>query len=196
MVLPPTRGAERGLASLRVAGLPLVRRLVLAAAAAGYARVFVDDDVTAAAEALDGTAAAGLKDASLAPSPARRRVVLVPVNVLAQRRWLRERLETPLQAETLHVDASRAAVVETERPDKVLAAVRGAGAGEALDRLRATFGEAREDGIDLGDARARDGLGGFQVGAEPQVLLHSELGKHLAPLGDAGDAGGDDLVGG
>ena len=56
MVLPPTRGAERGLASLRVAGLPLVRRLVLAAAAAGYARVFVDDDVTAAAEALDGTA--------------------------------------------------------------------------------------------------------------------------------------------
>ena len=142
VVLPPTRGADRGLASLPVAGLPLLRRLVLAAAAAGYARVFVDDDVTAAPGALNGTAAVGLKDASLAPSPARRRVVLVPVNVLAQRRWLREQLETPLQAERLHVDASRAAVVETERADKVLAAMRGAGAGGAVDRLRTLFDEA------------------------------------------------------
>jgi hypothetical protein len=32
------------------------------------------------------------------------------------------------------------------------------------------------------------------VGAQAQVFEHGELGKHLAPFRDAGDAGGDDAV--
>ena len=39
-------------------------------------------------------------------------------------------------------------------------------------------------------------VGGLLIGPEPQVFLDGELGKHLAALGDAGDAGGDHLVGG
>ena len=45
-------------------------------------------------------------------------------------------------------------------------------------------------------ARRADGdlVRGLLIGADPQVLLHCEFGEHLAPLGNASDAGGDDLV--
>ena len=47
---------------------------------------------------------------------------------------------------------------------------------------------------DFGHTRRGDAVRGFLIGAEPQVLLDGELGKHLAALGNAGDAGGDHLV--
>jgi phosphatidylglycerophosphate synthase len=110
---------------------------VLAAASAGYARVLVGAGAAADRAALEGTAAAG---PAAPPSPGTwHRVVLVPVNVLPQRRWLRALLELPLERDRLYVDASRAAVVETDRPEAITAV---AGAEDALDRLRAQFDEA------------------------------------------------------
>ena len=62
--------------------------------------------------------------------------MLVPANVLVQRRWLRAILEMPLEPETLYVDASQAAVVETKRIEAVLLAARDGGPAETLERLR------------------------------------------------------------
>ena len=58
---------------------------------------------------------------------------------LVQRRWLRAVLEMPLEPETLYVDGSLAAVVETKRAEAVLTAARDGGAAETIDRLRARF---------------------------------------------------------
>ena len=65
--------------------------------------------------------------------------MLVPANVLVQRRWLRAILEMPLEPETLYVDGSQAAVVETKRIEAVLLAARDGGPAETLERLRAMF---------------------------------------------------------
>jgi phosphatidylglycerophosphate synthase len=135
VVVPPPPGADRALGALRVAGLPLLRRLVLTGAAAGYARVLVDDGAGVDAATLAGTAALPLA-AAAASAPPRCRVVIVPANVIPQRRWLRAVLELPIEPERLYVDATQAAVVETGRVGAVLAV-----AGQAPARLRALFDE-------------------------------------------------------
>ena len=135
-MLPPAPGAERGIGSLRVAGLTLLRRLVLAGASAGYARVLVADGAGDRAS-LEGTAAAGLVQAPPASS-LHRRVVVVPASVVPQKRWLRALGEMPLERETLYADPTLGVgVVETQRPDAVTAAARGE--GDALERLRKVF---------------------------------------------------------
>ena len=71
-----------------------------------------------------------------------QRLVLVPANVLVQRRWLRAVLELPLEPETLYLDASLVTVVETKRMETVLIAARDGGPLDVLERLRAGFGVA------------------------------------------------------
>ena len=111
-----------------MAGLTLLRRLVLAATSAGYARVLVADDAGDRA-ALAGTPAAGP-----------RRVVLVPANVVPQKRWLRALQEMPLERERLYADpALGVGVIETHRLDAVTAAVRGNGESGVLERLGKVF---------------------------------------------------------
>jgi len=98
-----------------VAGLPLGRRLVLAGARAGLAS---------------------------APSsePGRRRVILVPSNVIPQPRWLRALAAMPLQPETLWVDPAQVAVVDTDDPKPVLdAAGRATSAAECVAVLKGRF---------------------------------------------------------
>jgi phosphatidylglycerophosphate synthase len=98
-----------------VAGLPLGRRLLLAAARAGLASV---------------------------PSaePGRCRMILVPPNVIPQPRWLRALAAMPLQPETLWIDPAQVAVLETEDPKPVLdVAGRAASATECVATLRGRF---------------------------------------------------------
>ena len=98
-----------------VAGLPLGRRLVLAGARAGLA-------------------------ASPPSEPGRRRVILVPSNVIPQPRWLRALAAMPLEPETLWVDPAQVAVVDTEDPKPVLdAAGRAASAAECVAALKGRF---------------------------------------------------------
>jgi len=139
VVLPPAPGAERGVAALRVAGLSLLRRLVLAATSAGYAHVLVAEGAAAEGAALDGTIASPLA-AAPAASSAGRRLVLVPANLVPQKRWLRALLDARLERDTLHADATLGvAVVETPRVDAVMAAARGETAPQVLERLRKVF---------------------------------------------------------
>ena len=96
-----------------VAGLPIGRRIALAAARAGLA-------IADSAE------------------PGRRRLILVPDNVIPQPQWLRALAAMPLQPETLWVDPAQVAVVETSDPKPVLDAAGRAGGG-CLTALRERF---------------------------------------------------------
>jgi phosphatidylglycerophosphate synthase len=156
-VLPPAPGAERGVAALRVAGLSLLRRLVLAATSAGYARVLVAEGAAADGAALDGTIAGPLA-AAPAASSAGRRLVLVPANLVPQKRWLRALLDARLERDKLHADATLGvAVVETPRVDAVLAAARGETAPQVLERLRKVFDQVPLAPDPAGAMLVRDG---------------------------------------
>jgi len=139
VILPPAPGAERGVASLRVAGLTLLRRLVLAATSAGYARVLVADGAGDRAS-LAGTIAGPLATAPGSSSSTWHRVVVVPANVVPQKRWLRGLQDLPLERDTLYADpALGVGVVETQRLDAVTTAARGDGGADVLERLRKVF---------------------------------------------------------
>ena len=156
-MLPPAPGVERSIAALRVAGLTLLRRLVLAATSAGYTRVLVADGLGDGAGLAD-TIAGPLGAASL-PSAASHRVVVAPANVVPQKRWLRTLQEMPLERDTLHADAALGVgVVETERIDAVIAAARGNGSAGVLERLGKVF-ESRPLATDPKDAMAVHGAG-------------------------------------
>jgi len=125
-----------------VAGLPLVRRIALAGTRAGFGRVVVhglhDDGALAGirADRLDAAEPG-------APALPRRRLVLLPANVVPQPDWLRGLLAMPVEPDVLYVDASMAAMIETGEPDRVLAAAsRCKSARELLVALRARFREA------------------------------------------------------
>ncbi len=124
--------AARVSAATVVAGLPLLRRIVLAATRAGFDTVLVHRAV-GAAEVLGGTVAVPLVPDSLARPG---RVVLLPANVVPQPRWLRTLRETKLPPETAYVDASLTAVIETADAGRVL---RAAAASRAADEVLAAL---------------------------------------------------------
>ncbi len=95
-------------AETAVLGIPLRRRIALAAARAGFARV------------LDA------RDAPGAVSRGRFRIVLLPASVVPQPRWLASLLAMAVEADTLYVDPSLALTVETDDPGPILAAAAGA----------------------------------------------------------------------
>jgi 1L-myo-inositol 1-phosphate cytidylyltransferase / CDP-L-myo-inositol myo-inositolphosphotransferase len=108
-------GASPGITrETMVAGLPLGRRIALAAARAGLATTG-------------------------SPEPGRRRLILVPHNVIPQPRWLEALAAMPLKPETLWVDPAQVAVVDTGDPKPVLDAAGRTGAGELLIALRERF---------------------------------------------------------
>ncbi len=108
-------GASPGITrETMVAGLSLGRRIALAAARAGLATTD-------------------------SPEPGRRRLILVPHNVIPQPRWLEALAAMPLKPETLWVDPAQVAVVDTGDPKPVLDAAGRMGAGELLVALRERF---------------------------------------------------------
>jgi len=129
-----------------IAGLPLVRRLALAARRAGYARVLVHDPRVDAVHLPPGAAPLARDSTDLA-SPANgprassgRRVVVLPTNVVPQARWLGSLLQAPLDTGQIWVDGSGAMAVESDDPERVLAVVgRCATADDMRARLSAMF---------------------------------------------------------
>src|SRR5260370_16217237 len=92
------------------AGLPLIRRIVLGAARAGFQRVLVHPRACPEPRLLEGSGASMLGADAGAGAPGR--LVLLPVNVLPQARWLRLLREMPLDPGTPAVDPSGAATVD------------------------------------------------------------------------------------
>src|SRR5215207_3587524 len=67
-------------------------------------------------------------------------------------------------------------------------------ARHGASKLRAALGQPGKHAIDLRHALVRDGVRGFLVGAEAQIVLNGELRKYLASFRDARDARSYDLV--
>ncbi len=162
VVVPPVTGASGGVSPASVlGGLPLIRRIVLAAVTAGYEHVLVRDAIPGLGDLLEGTGAAVLTAADGIPALSGRRVVLVPANVVPLSRWLRLLREMPLDGERLYVDPSMTVVVDSERPSALVArALRCPSAGALVAELRSTHEEV---------SRSLDGNGRIVLGAPGDV---------------------------
>ncbi|HEY7650466.1 MAG TPA: CDP-alcohol phosphatidyltransferase family protein [Methylomirabilota bacterium] len=122
---------------MSLAGLPLLRRVVLAAERAGFRRVLVAHP---ARGAPGGTSAEALRPDKRPPLSGPERIVIVPGNIVPQPAWLRRRLETLVEPERLQVDSDAVAVIETKDPEAVVAAVeQPTSAKKALAALGAMF---------------------------------------------------------
>jgi len=129
--------AERVPPGTVVAGLPLLRRIVLAGARAGFVDIRVHKALAGAEDLIAGTRAATLTADEPDTPRASRRIVIVPANIVPQPRWLRSLLEAELDREAIYVDPSLTAVIETADAAGILAAAsRCRGAGELLAELR------------------------------------------------------------
>lgn len=149
---PPDAGAPPP--GTVIAGLPLVRRIVLAAERAGFERILVHPRACPEPHLLAGTAATRL-DAG-APVESRARLVLLPANVLPQARWLRTLREMPLDPDTLAVDSSLTAVVESAGIDELL---RSAGQAAGAEDLIAALSQRLARAAEAGDPAGRFALG-------------------------------------
>jgi phosphatidylglycerophosphate synthase len=145
LVVPPEPGAASGVSpDIVVAGLPLLRRIVLAGSRAGFSRVLVQSSRDDAERLLGGTAADALAGAG--PPDSRRRIVILPANVVPQPRWLRALREVEVEPERLYADGQLAAVIDTNDPSVVVAAASQCrDVGELLAALRVRFDEAKLD---------------------------------------------------
>ena len=134
-------GSEGVSSSTRIAGLPLLLRIVLAATHAGFGRILIHPAaVSDDGSAIAGTAATVLPRDGRLPTLPRGRIVLLATNVLPQVKWLRSLLEIPIEPERLYADGSAVAVIETGTPDRVLAeAARCDGAPALFESLREAY---------------------------------------------------------
>ncbi len=125
MVIPAAAGGVDPVSpGTVVAGLPLLRRIVLAGARAGFGRVL------ALGSAVSGDGHPEARTDASAPDgrgPARSRVVVLAANVVPTPRWLRSLRELPLEKDTLCVDGSTVAAIESsERELRELTSKAGA----------------------------------------------------------------------
>jgi phosphatidylglycerophosphate synthase len=135
VILPAPPGAGAPPPETVIAGLPLLRRIVVAAGRAGFERILVHPGACPEPRLLAGTGAAVLA-ADTVPGSATR-LVLLPANVLPQARWLRTLREMPLDPETLAVDSSVAAAMESADGGRLL---RSAGEAAGVHELIAALG--------------------------------------------------------
>jgi len=145
LVVPPEPGTATSVSpDVVVAGLPLLRRIVLAGSRAGFSHVLVQVGHEGAERLLGGTAASAL--AGVRAPDSRRRIVILPANIVPQARWLRALRETGVEPERLYTDGQLAAVIDTDDPSIVLtAAARCRDVGELLTALRVRFDESKLD---------------------------------------------------
>jgi len=81
---------------------------------------------------VEGAGAVVLTASRGVAQPGRRRIVLMPANVVPQPRWLRALRDEPIESERLYVDGAEVVLVETARPDAVIAAAVGSENAPAL----------------------------------------------------------------
>jgi len=145
LVVPPEPGTATSVSpDTVVAGLPLLRRIVLAGSNAGFSSVLVQSGRDDVERLLGGTAARALTDGGGVARDARRRIVILPANVVPQARWLRALRETDVEPDRLYTDGQVAAIVDTDDTAGVLAAAaRARGVGELLAALRVRYDEAK-----------------------------------------------------
>jgi len=161
-----TETAAKDLPGMVVAGLPLLRRLVLAAMRAEVGRIVVlAPDVSEARCLLDGTHTMVIAPDGPPPPLIPGRIVLLAMNVIPQAKWLRQLFEMPIEPERLYVEASVVAVIEAANSHAVLSAASHChGVAEICTVLGTVF---KTDQLSLADA-------GRYVIATPADVPHAE----------------------
>lgn len=155
------RGGESVAPGVVVAGLPLLRRIVLGAERAGLQPVVVGYARSEVELLLAGTSAMLLGPEALGPALPAGRIVLLPVTVIPQPEWLRGILEMPLEPERLYVDGVGTAVLEAADVGSVLAAASRHGSlDELVGALRPALGTVE---------RSFDGSGRFVLATARQL---------------------------
>ncbi len=142
MIVPAGAAGPEGIPpGTPIAGLPLLRRIVLAAAHAGFRRILLHPAVAPDDRGvLARTAAAVLSAGGPRPPLPPGRIVLLAANVIPQAAWLRSLLEMPLEPERLYTDGVGAAVIETGDPGAIVTeAARRQGAEELFLSLGEVF---------------------------------------------------------
>jgi phosphatidylglycerophosphate synthase len=138
LVIVPS-GVSGVSADAPVAGLPLLRRIVLAAGRAGWTTLLAGPSPSSVERALAGASTMVLAPEGSIPARSPCRVLFLSMATVPQPEWLRRLLEIPLDPERLYVDGSAAALIHTSDPGRVLAAAgRGAGLREVVAALGAT----------------------------------------------------------
>jgi len=151
----------------RIAGLSLLRRIALAGRRAGLLPVLGPGlgDASLRAEGI-----AVELDAEGPSGPwSCRRIIVCPASVVVQAAWLRALAQSPAEPETLSVDPSMVALLDTEDPGKVLAeAARARTAGDLI----AALGDQLRRRPALFDPSGRFPLAGLDdtAGAEAWLL--------------------------
>jgi phosphatidylglycerophosphate synthase len=170
VVVPPEPAARACVGgAMLVAGLPLLRRIVLAGMRAGFDAVLVHR-AAGPADVLAGTPAALLSPEASWPRTGRR-VVILPANVVPQPRWLRSLREAALAPEAAYVDSSLTTVIDTADPGRVLAAAM---ASRGADEVAAALRGGLDDPPGLFDAAGRFSLAApADVAAAERWLLQS-----------------------
>jgi len=137
IILPSPTGAPAAVGpATRIAGLPLLRRIVLTAARAGLTSVLVPSLVSELGQ-LAGTTATVLSTGEPLASRAMRRLVFLPATVIPRADWLAGLLAMPLARGRLHVAAGTVCVIDAADPDAVLGLVAGC---RSLDDVVAALG--------------------------------------------------------
>ncbi|MBI4593794.1 MAG: hypothetical protein HY728_06215, partial [Candidatus Rokubacteria bacterium] len=115
IVLPSApEGGDSIPPSTLLAGVALLRRIVLAAGRAGFGRVLVGCPWSEDTRLLAGTPALPLIPNGWIPPPIPQRLVVLSMNVVPQPGWLQRLRELPAEPERLYVDGTAAAVIETK----------------------------------------------------------------------------------
>lgn len=167
VIIPSKSDTGAGaLPGMTIAGLPLLRRLVLAAMRASIGRILVlTPDAFVVRRLLDGTRALVLTPDGPFPPLTPGRIVLLTMNVLPQPKWLRALFEMSIEPERLYVEASEVAVIEGADCDAILSAVsHGDGAPDLFPALERVF---KTDQLPLRD-------GGKYVIATPEDVSKAE----------------------
>jgi len=120
-------------------GLPLLRRVVLAAQRAGFEHILIGGAAEGVRPLVAGTAASFLADEPSLPLEAER-IVVLPGNVVPQPAWLRQLRELTIEPKLLYSDGTSMAILATHDVPGVLGVAAGChGLTELMSRLRGTF---------------------------------------------------------
>src|SRR5262249_51518353 len=121
LILPADAGSNDHVScTTPVAGMPLVRRIALAAMRAGVGRIVVHE--LPIDGGLSGIRAQPLRTAEAGEPGVARRLILLPVNVVPHPDWLSALRTAPVERDTIYVDGSMAMLIETGSADWVLSA--------------------------------------------------------------------------
>ncbi len=123
-----------------ILGLPLLRRVVLAAERAGFGRIVVEETAAGGVRSLvEETRVQVLGPMDSVPDLGSGRLVVLPGSVIPQVRWLRDLRQRTVEPRRLMLDPGCAAVLETGDLHEAVSILRRRGARAPLDALSALF---------------------------------------------------------